>query len=163
MGTIKKNKNMNRIKIRTATVADLPILLQFEQGIITTERPFDATLKAESINYYDIKALILADDSEVVVAVSEDEIVGSAYAKIKAAEDFLDHKEYVYLGFMFTKPEYRRRGINQMIIDNLNKWTISKGLKEVRLDVYNDNSAALRAYEKAGFQRHMITMRMDVS
>jgi len=31
------------------------------------------------------------------------------------------------------------------------------------LDVYNDNSAALRAYEKAGFQRHMITMRMDVS
>jgi GNAT superfamily N-acetyltransferase len=152
---------MNQIKIRTATVADLPVLLQFEQGVIAAERPFDATLKEGHINYYDIEAMILADDSEVIIAVSEDEIVGSAYAKIKTAQPYLNHEKYVYLGFMFTKPEYRRQGINQMIIKKLSEWTISRGLKEIRLDVYNENSAALRAYEKAGFKRHMITMRMD--
>lgn len=153
---------MQIIQIRTATVEDLPVLLEFEQGIILAERPFDSTLKPGHISYYDIKAMILAEASEVVVAVDGTKIVGSAYAKIKEAMPYLKHERYVYLGFMFTDSDYRGRGINKMIIDALNKWTLSKGIREVRLDVYNDNIGALRAYEKANFKRHMIEMRMEI-
>lgn len=153
---------MNKIQIRTANTTDLPILLQFEQGIIMAERPFDPTLKAGHINYYDINELILSDNSEVIVAVSEGEIVGSAYVKIKAALPYLDHADYAYLGFMFVKPEYRGQGINHLIIKTLNEWAKSKGITEIRLDVYDDNVSALKAYEKAGFKRHLVNMRMRI-
>jgi hypothetical protein len=37
--------------IRKATIDDLPVLLQFEQGIISAERPFDSTLLPDPISY----------------------------------------------------------------------------------------------------------------
>jgi GNAT superfamily N-acetyltransferase len=153
---------MAEIQIRTARTTDLPILLEFEQGIITAERPYDKTLKAGHINYYDIGELILSDNSEVIVAVNTEEIVGSAYVKIKTALPYLDHADYAYLGFMFVKPEYRGRGINMLIIEALNEWAKSKGITEIRLDVYADNVSALRAYEKADFKPHLVNMRMRI-
>lgn len=53
--------------IRKATLKDLPILLEFEQGIIQAERSFDATLKAEHITYYDLSELITSENLVVLL------------------------------------------------------------------------------------------------
>ena len=45
---------MNSIHIRKALLSDLATLLEFEQGIIAAERPYDPTLKKEKIQYYNI-------------------------------------------------------------------------------------------------------------
>jgi hypothetical protein len=63
-------------------IADMDILLRFEQGVITTERPFDSTLKDYSINYYDLIGMIERPDIELLVAESNDELIGSGYACI---------------------------------------------------------------------------------
>mgnify|MGYP000486067687 CR=1 FL=1 len=153
---------MKEIYIRPAVLADLPILQEFEQGIIAFERPYDETLKPDPISYYDIKAMIEATDTEVVVAINNEEIVGSGYSNIRLADPYLKHAYFAYLGFMYVKPDYRGRGINKMIIDALKVWTKSKNITEMRLDVYSDNPAAIRAYEKAGFQRHLLNMRVEI-
>ena len=151
---------MSSIQFRTATVEDLPILLQFEQGIITAERPFDPTLKPDPISYYDLKALIISDKSEVIVALNNGEIAASGYAKILKGKSYHKHNNYAYLGFMFVKPEYRGKGIIQGIVEELKRWSLANNLNEIRLEVYDDNDAAIRAYEKANFKKHMIEMRM---
>ena len=151
---------MKNLHFRTATLEDLPVLYQFEQGIITAERPFDPTLKPDPINYYDLKALILSDTAQVIVAVIDDEIIASGYAKILQGEPFHKHNDYAYLGFMFVKPEHRGKGIIQGIVDELKLWTKANHLSEIRLEVYDDNDAAIRAYEKSNFKKHMIEMRM---
>ena len=151
---------MKNLQFRTATLEDLPVLYQFEQGIITAERPFDPTLKPDPINYYDLKALILSDTAQVIVAVIDDEIIASGYAKILQGEPFHKHNDYAYLGFMFVKPEHRGKGIIQGIVDELKLWTKANHLYEIRLEVYDDNDAAIRAYEKSNFKKHMIEMRM---
>jgi len=153
---------MKEIYIRPAVLADLPILQEFEQGIIAFERPYDETLKPDPISYYDIKAMIEATDTEVVVAINNEEIVGSGYSSLRQADPYLKHAYFAYLGFMYVKPDYRGRGINKMIIDALKVWTKSKNITEMRLDVYSDNPAAIRAYEKAGFQRHLLNMRVEI-
>jgi hypothetical protein len=51
---------MSTINIREAELEDLNILLEFEQGIITAERPYDPT-KEGKINYYDIRKMIIAE------------------------------------------------------------------------------------------------------
>ena len=153
---------MNKIKFRSAQINDLRVLYEFEQGIVSAERPFDPTLKSGHINYYDIKALIESNTTEVIVALSDDEIVGSSYVEIKRAEPFQNFEHYAYLGFMFVKPEHRGKGISQNIIEELKTWARSRNLTEMRLEVYNENHRAIKAYEKVGLQKHMVEMRVVI-
>lgn len=153
---------MKPITLREATMADMPILLQFEQGVIRAERPFDVTLDDDPINYYDLEQLITAPHINLVVAVSGEELIGSGYARIETAKPYLKHDRYAYLGFMYVKETWRGKGVNNMIIDALKEWTQKQGITEMRLEVYNENESALRAYGKAGFVRYMIEMRMGI-
>ena len=153
---------MEQLIIRKAVLNDLDTLLVFEQGVISAERPFDTTLKNDPINYYDIEKMIAADDIELVVAVSEDKVIGSGYARIENAKPYLKHHQHAYLGFMYVVPEYRGKGVNKIIIDALAKWSAAKNITELRLDVYQNNTGAVKAYEKAGFSKHMIEMRMGL-
>ena len=147
------------ITIRTATPADLPTLLQFEQGVIAAERPYDPTLKEGTINYYDLPAMIASTNVELLVAEADGRLVGSGYARLENARLYLDHAVYAYLGFMYVDPGYRGQGINNLILDALGKWALTRGVTELRLEVYPDNATAIRAYEKAGFSPILITMR----
>jgi len=64
---------------------------------------------------------------------------------------------------MFVPEEHRGKGLNKLIVDVLLKWCKDHGIHEIRLDVYDVNTPALRAYEKTGFVKHMIQMRMDIA
>lgn len=145
-----------------ATLADLKVLLAFEQEIISAERPFDETLDKDPISYYDLRELVLSKDAAVMVAEVESKVVGSGYGLIREAKPYLDHKQYVYLGFMYTASEQRGKGVNKAIVDALVQWSKAKGIHEIRLTVYNDNAPAIRAYEKVGFKKHILEMRVHV-
>ncbi|MES2645783.1 MAG: GNAT family N-acetyltransferase [Bacteroidota bacterium] len=150
------------IEIRKATETETDILLSFEKGIIATERPFDSTLKDGDIHYYDLVELIRSDRSEVLIAVVNNEIVGSGYAKIVSAQPYLKFNEYAYLGFMYVIPAFRGQGINQKIIQGLLDWAKSKNLTEVRLEVYEENIVAKNRYLKAGFKPNLLEMRLEI-
>lgn len=151
-----------KVEIRKAIVSEIEVLLSFEKGIIEAERPFDNTLRQGEIHYYDLIKLIKSEKAEVLVAVVHEEIVGSGYAKILTAEPYQNYSEYVYLGFMFVKPDYRRRGINQTILQGLLNWVKSKNISEVRLDVYDENFTAKNAYLKSGFKPFLVEMRLEI-
>ena len=153
---------MKTIHIRTATLEDMPTLYEFEQGIIQAERPYDSTLAGDPISYYDLKELVESEDAEVAVAVHEEELVGAGYIHIVPSKPYLKFTHYGHLGFMFVKQAYRGNGINKMIIDSLIAWGKAKDLTEIRLNVYADNPAAIRAYEKVGLEKLMINMRMGI-
>ncbi|MCK0191381.1 GNAT family N-acetyltransferase [Arenibacter sp. F20364] len=151
---------MQQFTVRMATLADLKTLLSFEQEIISAERPFDETLDKDPISYYDLRQLILSEEAAVMVAELDSQIVGSGYGLIRDAKPYLDHKKYTYLGFMYTDREQRGQGVNKAIVDALVVWSKAKGIDEIRLTVYNDNAPAIRAYEKVGFKKHILEMRV---
>ncbi|SNZ01902.1 GNAT family N-acetyltransferase [Flagellimonas pacifica] len=151
----------NNIIFRNATSEELSILLDFEQELIKAERPFDVTLREDPISYYDIGKMIEDDEACVTVAEVEGQLVASGYAIVKKARHYLNHEYYSYLGFMYTHPDYRGKGINAKIIEELKKWSHKKGLMEIRLTVYSDNLPAIKAYEKVGFKKHIIEMRLE--
>ena len=156
-----KNKPVtNKIIIRKAELPDMETLLRFEQGVIKAERPFDTTLQADPITYYNIEEMITSLQIELLVAEFEGKIISSGYARIENSKHYLQHPKHAYLGFKYVEPEFRGKGVIRKIIDALQVWTISNNINEMRLDVYYNNSSAIKAYEKAGFQKHMIEMRM---
>ena len=150
-------------KIRVATMDDLTALKRCEQGVIEAERPMDVTIKEGDITYYNLPDLIERDDCLVLVVETQGNVIGSGYALLKPDRHYLKHKLQGYLGFMFVDKKYRGLGINGQIIEALTSWCKSRGVHEIRLDVYDINLPALKAYEKAGFKKHLITMRMDIS
>lgn len=150
------------ITIRKAIIEDLPVLFEFEQGVLRAERPMDETLKLKNTYYYDIPNLIEDSSVEFVVAEINDIIAGCGYARIKKARDCFQFDQFSYLGFMFTKEDYRGRGVNKKIMNYLYNWSFSKGINEVRLEVYPTNIPAIKAYEKSGMTCSMQTMRIDL-
>jgi len=154
---------MTDIIIRTATLDDMETLLEFEQGIITAERPFDPMLKADPISYYDLKKLVLSTEAEVIVAQHQDLIIAAGYAQIRQSKAYLKHRFHSYLGFMYVAPDYRGKGINQLILNGLKKWSQSQNVHHFVLTVYADNDVAIRAYERAGFKNNLIEMTLSLS
>jgi GNAT superfamily N-acetyltransferase len=150
------------ITVRKATLDDVPALLRFEQGVVETERPFDPTLKPHPNSYYDIPQMIEHPLVQLVVAECGEQLVGCGYARIEMSKRYLRHERHAYLGFMYVEPQWRGKNINQMIIENLSQWSSAKGVTEMRLEVYVKNAAAIRAYEKAGFNRLLVQMRMGI-
>lgn len=148
--------------VRHAKIEEIETLLEFEQGIVAAERPFDSTLKDGEIHYYDLAKLIESSLSAVFVAELDGELIGSGYALEKEAKDYLKHEKYAHLGFMYVKQEHRGKGVNQKILDALINWAKERGLTEVRLEVYSVNQSAIKAYEKAGFTPNLLEMRLEI-
>lgn len=153
---------MEDIKLRKATLNDMGRLLQFEQALIEKERQFDPTLKMERTFYYDLKYMLSNESVELAVAEYAGEIIGCGYCRIEVAQGFLKHRHYGYLGFMYVEPNWRGKAVNKLIMNYLKKWALSKGLQELRLDVYSSNQAALNAYAKVGFMPLKLEMRMEL-
>ena len=153
---------MEQFSVRKATLADLDVLYAFEQKIIGAERPFDVTLDKDPISYYDLKELVRADDAIVLLAATDSKIIGSGFGHIREANPYLDHRLYAHLGFMYTDPDYRGKGVNKAIVRAIMDWSRSKKITELRLTVYNDNAPAIKAYEKVGFKSHILEMRTNL-
>jgi ribosomal protein S18 acetylase RimI-like enzyme len=148
------------IMTRRAINADLPKLGEILQLLVKAERPFDPTLKDGEIFYYDLEAMIAEEQTEVLVVEVNGAIIGTGYAQIRSAKSYELHELFGYLGFMFVIPEFRGKGINKVLLNELKEWILSKGITEVRLEVYHENDAAVRAYEKVGFKKFLTTMRL---
>lgn len=153
---------MNALHIRKATINDLEELLTFEQGVIRAERPLDPTLKEDPVRYYDIEKMIGAPNVELLVAEFEGAIIASGYARIEDSKLFYQHPKHVYLGFMYVVPEHRGKGVNKKIIEALESWSLKNNITEIWLDVYHNNEAAIKAYERAGFSRYILSMRKEL-
>lgn len=152
----------NAVSIRTASLDDLPTLLNFEQGIVSAERPFDQTLKPDPISYYDVGALITDPDAQVVVAEINGVLVGSGYVKKKRSRAYVQPEYHAFIGFLYVDPEYRGLGVNRLVLDALFDWARENELPEIHLTVYPENASAIRAYEKAGFAPYISEMRLNL-
>jgi len=148
--------------VRKATEKDLPVLMKFMDGLVNAERPMDPTIKEGKVIYYDLSEIMENKESDLYVVELNNELVASGYAKIKGDRSYLKHTKQGYLGFMFVPEKHRGNGYNRLIMDALLKWCEERNVFEIRLDVYEDNPSAIRAYEKIGLKKHLITMRMNL-
>ena len=150
------------ISIRPATLDDLNTLLEFEQGVIITEKPLDTFLGTGDLYYYNIPELITAQNIHFLVAVSNKELIACGYVKLENSKHYHKNPKHGYIGFIFVKPSFRGQKISTLILENLKDWSRKKDIKELRLDVYSNNAAAIKAYKRFGFIKSLVNMRIDI-
>lgn len=152
---------MPEYTIRPATKADLPALRIAEQAVIAWERHFDPHLAKDPITYYDLDNMLGRDDVLLILAEIGQQLVATGYILRRANKPFEAHSHHGYIGFMYTAPGHRGKGLASAVLARLRLWAKEKGLEELRLEVYDQNTSAIRAYEKAGFRKVLTEMRMD--
>ena len=150
------------ISIRPATLDDLNTLLEFEQVVIITEKPLDTFLGTGDLYYYNIPELITAQNIHFLVAVSNKELIACGYVKLENSKHYHKNPKHGYIGFIFVKPSFRGQKISTLILENLKDWSRKKDIKELRLDVYSNNAAAIKAYKRFGFIKSLVNMRIDI-
>ena len=148
------------MKIREATIDDVPTLKMFLQGIVEAERPMDACLQPEHIEYYDPADFINNSDSMLLVAEKSGALVACGAGSIKASKHYYVHDKHLYLAMMYVLPEYRGQGINQKILEGLIEWGRQNNVTYCKLTVYPQNTGAIKAYEKLGFESVLLEMRL---
>jgi len=152
--------SMGKLRYREAELEDLPQLRELEQQVVDAERPFNPTITPGKTHYYNIKDLICSSDSYLVVCEDRGEIIATGYAQIRESKVSLQHDIHSYLGFMYVAPDWRGKGINKRVLERLKEWSQKKGANNLYLDVYALNTAAIRAYEKAGFDACIMEMKL---
>lgn len=153
---------MNNLKIRKALLKDKEILLALEQKVVEAERPYNSTIKPNDAVYYDLDNLLNDDKSYLVVAEIAEQIIGTGYAQIRQSKKSLKHDQHAYLGFMFVEPAFRGLGVNKLIMESLMDWSKEQGISDFYLDVYYQNEAAIKAYEKVGFTKSLVEMKINL-
>ena len=153
---------MNELYIRSATLKDLETLLKFEQGVIKAERPLDPFLSEGSLFYYNIPEMIMSKHIHLIVAVYKKELVASGYVRIENSNHYHKNPQHGYIGFMYVKQQFRGQKVSGSILEFLKNWAKEKNLQELRLDVYDNNIMAMKAYERFGFTKSLVNMRIDI-
>lgn len=100
------------------------------------------------------------ENSGVIVAAIEDEIVGFAVVQyiVKPESPFNKERRYFHIEEFGVDENHRRKGIATAMIDFAKEDARKCGFKKIELDMWEFNSGALAFYESAGlktFRRHM--------
>jgi len=95
-------------------------------------------------------AYLLTDYNAIgLVARVNGEIAGFAIARV----DIGRNTSFGHILTVDVAPAYRRKGIAQKLLQEIETIFREKGIKECRLEVREDNVAALRLYQKLGYKK----------
>jgi ribosomal-protein-alanine acetyltransferase len=95
-------------------------------------------------------AYLLTDYNAIgLVARVNDEIAGFAIAQVNIERN----ASFGHIITVDITPAYRRKGIAQKLLQEIEIIFREKGIKECRLEVREDNVAALNLYQKLGYKK----------
>ena len=128
-----------RIEIETATIKLLDRLFEIEKH----------SFEKEAFTKTEIAHLLTDYNAIGLAARVNGEVVGFAIGRINAARG----TPYGHILTIEALPSHRRKGIAERLLTNLEALFKEKGAKESRLEVREDNTAAISLYEKLGYKR----------
>ena len=104
-----------------------------------------------------VKDAIVA--GKVLLAVSGKELVGFIWfvandgSKVPFGLDYGAYGvKYVFVSYVYTKPEYRGKGVGRFLYENLEKYCKKNGISEIILDVHVKNPGSAEFHKKLGFE-----------
>jgi GNAT superfamily N-acetyltransferase len=107
---------------------------------------------------------LLADPNTSLQVMEHDgRVVGCGYVQLRPSEAAFVYDQHAFLGFMYVEPGVRGQGINKMIIESLISWSRDSGVHDFYLEVYAENRAAIRAYDKVCFTPILVEMKLNLS
>ena len=95
------------------------------------------------------------------VAVLDGEVVGFLEIRISGPPDFpvFRKRDFAYIENTAVDASLRGRGIGEALFDAALEWAASHGVDRIQTSVWNENTGAVRFYERRGFRP--VTLRLE--
>lgn len=77
------------------------------------------------------------------------------FAEVAVRTDFVNgcrHRPALFLEGIYTRPEYRGRGVARALCEAAGRWGLEQGCREFASDVYIDDDDSLAAHRGLGFE-----------
>jgi ribosomal protein S18 acetylase RimI-like enzyme len=142
--------------VRRATADDLGTIVVLRLALLREypDHPVYGRLRPDvEVRARALFAAQLESDHEVMFIA---ELKGAPVGLVRCVETvsspLLLPERYCYLSSAFVKPEYRRRGVLQALLERAREWCDERGLVEIRLHNVGTRESAAGAWDALGFE-----------
>lgn len=134
------------LEIQPATVADVPLILQFIKDLAEYERLSHVVVATEDL----LRETLFGERpaAEVVLGFYEGRPAGFALF-FQNYSTFLG-RPGIYLEDLFVKPEFRRNGFGKMLLAHLAKIAVERNCGRLEWSVLDWNTPAIDFYKSLG-------------
>ncbi len=139
-------KTIVQLKIRMFQDAGLENLLSDDCDESIYNRYMELYSKRLAVHY-------LIEIDHIIVAVA------GGFLKDDIPYCFYKIKKYGFIGDMYTRSEYRRRGYSTILFNRVLQWLKAQGVKQIQLLASEDGR---HMYEKAGFSVNNSNMILTI-
>jgi len=109
-----------------------------------------------------VRKTIHSKNGLVLLSEVDEKPVGFSISIIKKNFPIFQLEKFGLILSIFVREEFRGLGISSKLKDESFKWLRRKGIEKVSLNVLQNNSQAIKVYEKWGFSTILSEMRMDL-
>ncbi len=147
---------MSEIIYRKARKSDLDSLsvlaMELNEFHDSKEDYFELKIENKSRMKSFFEQSIASKNHLFFVAEKDKEIIAYVHANISTRPPIFVHEKEVYIGAMFTKKEYRKKGIANKLFLEVKKFAKENKLRFIQLRVYSKNNVAKKFYKALGFE-----------
>lgn len=101
-----------------------------------------------------VKNAIDSEDSQILVAEIEEEVVGFSLGKRMEPP----MKDAFYIDSLFVKEAFRDKGIGTKLLQEMEKFAAEYGYKKIYIGAFTENIGAINLHKKLGFQDNTLIL-----
>ena len=153
--------------IRRAKLGDIPDLVMLNSVVHEVHvKLFPTVFKTgdEFLSAEFFASLLRSEDCSVFIAKEAGFPAGYIMIRkqIKPESSFKKETMCAYIDQVSVHPDYRRKGIFTSLLKAGEKEAASWGMNRLELDVWSENTSAVKAYEKSGFRTYNQKMFVSI-
>ncbi len=157
---------IDEVTIEVPDASDLPLIVKVWEEFMDYHADLDNYFTRSvdaSRNFHQFLNSLLTDEKALlIVAKTNNTIVGYSIAKLAELPPVFELKRYVHLYDMAVSMPYRRMGIGSMMMENIEQWAAENGVYHIQLQVSVMNKAGCSFWKKKGFTEYLLQMRKTV-
>ena len=139
---------MSSVKIRSAEISDLPVILQFIQDLAKYEKaPNEVKLSLS-----ELEESLFAKTAQVYCLISEADGKATGFAVWHLNYSTWLGRHGIYLEDLYVDPKYRGLGHGKALLKKLAQICIERGYKRLQWWVLDWNETAIEFYKSIGAQ-----------
>ncbi len=147
------------VTIRPAKIKDAKAIAKLDLEMMHEHRTYDKILqvKKNAIKFLEerYKKLTRSWRTKLLVAEDDGEIVGFISVTIKERPKIYEVEKMGFIGGIYVKPKYRRKGISKKFMKLIFEWLKSKGVFYVDLFVATKNDVAMSVWKSHKFKEFL--------
>jgi ribosomal protein S18 acetylase RimI-like enzyme len=148
------------VKIREAREDELLKVAGLWGKFMSFNEDFNVSfkIKKKALEIFSKEMIEKRQDKNCRLAVAESDrnIIGFCFSYVSHKPKYFTIDKFGFIGDLYVEPEYRRRGIGRMLVDDAMSFFSRRKITQIELLVARKNEETIKFWESLGFS-HLLT------